>query len=48
MKIKCDKCGNKINLDESLKSLILDEAIEEHDKEVRVRHEQELMKIQED
>ena len=48
MKIKCEKCGNKINLDESLKNLILDEAIEEHDKLLQKNHQQEIEKIQND
>ena len=48
MKIKCEKCGNKINLDESLKNLIRDEALEEHDKMLRENHQQEIKKIQKD
>ena len=48
MKIKCEKCGNKINLDESLKNLMFNEAIEKYKNEIKELHDQEIKNIKAD
>lgn len=48
MKIKCEKCGNKTNLDESLKNIIFKEEIEKHKNEIQELHYQEIKNIKAD
>ena len=44
MEIECTKCGNKINLDETLKDSVLAGEIKKNNEILQEKHNEELMK----